>query len=426
MPIVAGRYLIRTISTITPPRRKRAAITGTPVQILYGEEAKFTAEANTGYGFVKWTDGNDNDLSTDNHYTVSSVTSDITLKAIFEYEIAAEVTPVGAGTVTGAGIYAKGSTATLTATAGGSFAEFIGWAKAESPGTIISTDNPYEFTVSQSASYVAVFKLKDALSGVYTVAADGQGKPKKKVLFSKGNLWYGKDGDASEATFNFEANQYDTTPSSDGDRDGNHISHFMWCADATNAMALKYDDGEDGWNKDETFFAGKNFTVNGYSGWGVLTGGANGEWTYLLETRTGNRFAKAKINGMSGLLIFPDGYSLPSGYSSDGGAGMSKVNDKFAGFPSENIPDDGDNKIWPEMEAYGVVFLPAAGYRNGLPGLPNPADVSNVGYYGFYWSASPNDDYSAYDLYFSSANVNPSTNDPRYRAQSVRLVTESK
>ena len=387
---------------------------GTPVQILYGEEAEFTAEANTGYGFVKWTDSSGEDLSTDNPYTISSVTSNITLNAVFGYEISAEVKPAGAGTVTGAGTYLKGSSITLTAIAGGSGTEFVGWAKADSPGTIISKDNPYEFDVSQSASYVAVFKLKDALSGVFTVAADDQGNPKKKVQFSKGNLYY------NGTTFNFEANQYDTTPSSNGDRVENHISHFMWCKTPEKAMELRYDSN---WNGETPFFAAKDFTVNGYSGWCTLS---NGEWTYLLETRTGNRFAKAKINGMSGLLIFPDGYSLPSGYSSDGGAGMSKVNDESAGFPSKNITDDGDNKIWPEMEADGVVFLPAAGYRDGFPNEMFPGRLGNVGDYGYYWSASPLDGSGANGLYFRSDDVRPSSLDARSRAQSVRLVTESK
>ena len=101
---------------------------------------------------------------------------------------------------------------------------------------------------------------------------------------------------------------------------------------------------------------------------------------------------------------------------------MSKSNDKNAGFPSENIPDE----TWIRMDAAGVVFLPAAGYRRGDPGCPNPADVFNVGDYGCYWSASPYNDDNAYGLYFISGDVNPLINVARNRAQSVRLVTESK
>ena len=396
-----------------------AVASGSPVQILYGEEAEFTAEAATGNGFVKWTDSSDEDLSTDNPYTISSVTSNITLYAVFGYEISAEVKLAGAGTVTGAGIYAKGSTATLTATAGGSFAEFIGWTKADSPETIISTNNHYTFSVSQSASYVAVFKLKDALSGVFTVAADGQGKPKKKVQFSKGNLWYGKVGDASEATFNFEANQYDTTPSSIGDcRDNNHISHCMWCADATNAMALKY---EDGWNgMDKSFFAAEDFMVNGYSGWSVLTGGDNGEWSYLLNSRnttydSNRRYAAVKVNGMAGLLIFPDDFS--SWPSKDAGTEPQTFNTYSENWNGKNY----SAAEFAVLQNNGCVFLPAAGYRNGNFGS---AVVDFVGDIGYYWSASPLDGSLAYDLDFLSVTVRPDYNDARNMAQSVRLVTE--
>ena len=400
-----------------------AVASGTPVQIFSGEKAEFTAETNTGYVFVKWTDGSDKDLSTDNPYTVSSVTSNITLNAVFGYEISAEVKPAGAGTVTGAGVYFKGSNITLTATAGGSSIEFTGWAKADSPGTIVSTDNPYEFTASESTSYVAVFKLKDALSGVFTVAADAQGNPTKKVQFSKGNLYY------NGTTFNFEANQYDTRPLRDSARVENHISHFMWCADATNAMALKYKDGEDGWNKDETFFAGKNFTVNDYSGWCTLS---NGEWTYLLETRktkygtgelseSNHRYAAVKVNGMAGLLLFPDDFSS---WPSEAGTEPQTFN------TYSNNWNGKDYKVeeFTVLQNNGCVFLPAAGSRSGDPYNVAPADVFSVGNYGYYWSASPDDDddNNACDLYFFNYSVKPSISSYRYQACSVRLVTESK
>lgn len=64
---------------------------------------------------------------------------------------------------------------------------------------------------------------------------------------------------------------------------------------------------------------------------------------------------------MKGLLIFPDGYSLPSGYSSTGGTGMSEVNSSEVDFPFSNVPDG----TFMKMEEAGVVFLPAVGYRNG-------------------------------------------------------------
>lgn len=370
-----------------------AVASGSPVQFFGGEEVKFLAEAKSGCGFVKWTDGSDKDLSTDNPFTISKMTSDTTLNALFGYEIAAEVTPVGAGTVMGAGIYAKGSTATLTATAGGSFAEFVGWVNKAVPGDTTKTSS-IDINVAVAASYVAVFRLKDALSGVFTVAADDQGNPTKKVQFSKGNLYcsgvkFNEDGTVesiANAQWGFEANQYDTTPLSNGaSRVENHISHFMWCADATNAMALKYDDG---WKEDKTFFAAKNFTVNGYSGWSTLS---TNEWQYLFNTRTmKNGKDRYTLNitygGKKGLVLYPDDYDK----------------DPVTGTVTD-LPD-------------GIVFLPAAGRRNGDPGRPNPASVSNVGNLGYCWSASPSDGSRAYDLSFHSDIVNPNNSGARSRA----------
>lgn len=45
------------------------------------------------------------------------------------------------------------------------------------------------------------------------------------------------------------------------------------------------------------------------------------------------------------------------------------------------------------------IFLPAAGYRNYSSGT-----LSNVGSYGYYWSATPVSTYSGNYLYFSSSN----------------------
>ncbi len=218
-------------------------------------------------------------------------------------------------------------------------------------------------------TYSASFIPQDAIPGLFTVDAN-----KKKVFFSKGNLYY------NGATFNFEANQYDTTPSSNDNRVEDHISHFMWCDNATNAVVLKYNDG---WNgTDKSFFAAKNFTVNGYSGWGVLTGGANGEWAYLLNTRkttygtgtlseTNRRYAAVKVNGMAGLLIFTDDFSWPKDELL-----KNKEPQTFNANSSNWNGLDYTVAEFTVLQNNGCVFLPAAGFRSGDIG---DAFVSNVG-----------------------------------------------
>ena len=259
-----------------------------------------------------------------------------------------------------------------------------------------------EADVTYSASFIS----SDLIPGLFTVNSDG-----KQVFFSRGNLyWNGSE-------YCFEDNQYTVHTKSSAETE-NHIAHFYWSKSSDVARSLSnYSDA--GTSSDVFFANNPEFKVNEHTGWSVLT---SGEWKYLLDTRNqDNKFAKAKIHNMNGLLIFPDGYSLPSGYRSDGGTGMSKSNDKKAGFPSENISDE----TWFGMDAAGVVFLPAAGYRDGSSGN---ADVNNVGDSGYYWSASPydNDDDIAFDLLFNSSLVNPLSLDFRDQAYSVRLVTEVK
>ena len=257
------------------------------------------------------------------------------------------------------------------------------------------------------ATYSASFISSDLIPGLFTVDAN-----KKQVFFSKGNLYY------NGTTFNFEANQYDTTPSSNGRRVENHISHFMWCKTPEKAMALKYDNN---WNEETPFFAEKNFTVNGYSGWSVLTGGDNGEWNYLLNSRNtaysdNHRYAAVKVNGMAGLLIFPDDFS-----SWPSGAGDEPQT--FNTYSDSRIDRNYTVEQFTVLQNNGCVFLPAAGYRSGSSGN---ASVSPVGNLGYYWSASPDGLLNAFDLRFRSGSVLPSDFSYRYQAYSVRLVTESK
>lgn len=393
----------------------------TPVQILYGEEAEFTAEANSGCGFLKWTNSNDETLSTDNPYTISQMSSDITLKAVFGYQITTEVKPAWAGTVTGAGFYPKNFTATLTATAGGSGGKFIGWTEKDSPETTISTDNPYTFTVSGPASYVAVFDVTDVLPSLFTVNSSGT-----KVRFSKGNLWCDTDANPTNSNFHFEEHQYDSTPQTrDGSRSTEHISHFLWCKSASESVKEEYSETGTGTN-DKFFTDNDDFAVNGVSSWRTL---GSGEWKYLLDERkmtygtgtlsSNRRYAAVKVNGMAGLLIFPDDFS----------SWPSAAGDEPQTFNTYGSNWD-DNKYTVEqfkvLQDNGCVFLPAAGNRDGGPSSPNPAKVNLVCYNGYYWSASPYDDNRVYDLFFGLSNVTPNHSYNRNAAQSVRLVTEVK
>ena len=128
----------------------------------YGETCVVTATPNTDYNFVNWTE-NGTAVSSEATYSFT-VTGDRDLVANFSqslptyYTINATANPSAGGTVNGAGSYAAGSNATLTATAAEGY-DFTGW----SDGV---TTNPRTVTVTGNATYTAIFTLK-----TYTITA---------------------------------------------------------------------------------------------------------------------------------------------------------------------------------------------------------------------------------------------------------------
>ena len=77
------------------------------------------------------------------------------------------------GTVEGAGIYEQGTEATLTATPAEGY-EFVNWTSGE---TVVSTENPYKFTVTADVALVANFKkAAPAMETVYFINNKGWSK----------------------------------------------------------------------------------------------------------------------------------------------------------------------------------------------------------------------------------------------------------
>ncbi len=119
-----------------------------------------TATPNTGYHFVRW-ESNGATVSTSAEYTFTATASG-TYTAIFEpnsYTITANISPVGAGSVTGGGVYNYNTQATLSATTNSGY-EFLGWDingnnqyDSDEP-----TANPYTFTVTGDATITAIFR----------------------------------------------------------------------------------------------------------------------------------------------------------------------------------------------------------------------------------------------------------------------------
>jgi len=233
-------------------------------------------------------------------------------------------------------------------------------------GVQISRNTVYPLTFKEN------YKSGNTLSNeLFSVSSS------KQVKFSKSNLYW------NGTAFHFEAKQY-VYPTK---WNPNHVDYFFWTTDAAKSYASVYN-VETTATTDKHFADGSDnahmLTVDGESGWYILN---KDEWNYLLNTREGNRFAKARVNGIEGLLIFPDGYSVSTG------TGIATINNMGSTqtpvtFPQENIP----SQTWNDMESK-VVFLPHANHRAGSNieivtsdkqsryWLSNPAEIGSFAYY---------------------------------------------
>ena len=232
----------------------------------------------------------------------------------------------------------------------------------------VTPDNPVSAGATVTATYSGSKHVKSVkmyippaiINGKFTINDSGD-----KVYFSKGNLQL-----VGERTWKFADNQWDCfgTNQQDGHRD-----LFTWSK----------------WSDD----AGIQASLG--TGWRALVGSGEGEWDYLLETRTvngGTGMDKSytigqSVNGVLGLVLYPDDYS---------GAAYTTGAD------------------WTGFEAAGCVFLPAAGVDDG--------SVSGVGSNGRYWSSTISDAEGAYDIYFDSGQIVFANSDYRSWKLSVRLV----
>lgn len=262
----------------------------------------------------------------------------------------------------------------------------------------------------------AMFATEGALSGKFTINADGD-----KVQFSKGNLQATTTNYGESWTWSFATNQWDYV----GNAAANNAITGNGTVSANGTVDLF------GWSTSATYFGIHNSSESIYSGdfvdWGtnaIFNGGneanlwrtlTTDEWVYLFNTRTeaSNKYGAAKVNGITGIVLLPDDWTLPSdcGFT----AGMTSASDGYdwSLVASTNIYD---GQAWAAMEANGAVFLPAAGDHYDT-------DVYNYGSKGYYWSATPRFENYAFDLRFDSGDLNPqSYYGCRYFGYSVRLV----
>ena len=229
-----------------------------------------------------------------------------------------------------------------------------------------------------------------AINGKFSVSST------KKVYFSKGNLRY------ASSKWSFFDNQYDYYTSYSADA----WDKFGWSTSATTyGMSTSSSNGD--YSGD---FVDWGATMG--AGWRTLT---SDEWAYLLKTRSAStvngtengRYAKAKVNDVGGVILFPDTYTHPDGVAAPTGVNAT---DEYGWEGNSYTAAD-----WTKMESAGCVFLPAAGCRYG-------SEMIGLGSDGYYGSATPDGADYAYRVKFNSGSLEPANSINRCLGCSVRLV----
>ena len=278
------------------------------------------------------------------------------------------------------------------------------------------------YNISRSISTLP----EGALSGQFTINANGD-----KVRFSMGNLRAKYDNSTWSWSFfpkqwdyvGNDANNTNITGSGTVSESGEYyVDLFGWSASG-HYYGIHHQTSYDFYNGNFADWGNLAITNGGNttnSGWRTLT---KDEWNYIFSTRTTGgkvggisqaRYTRATIrtdflNGVNGVIIFPDDVYCPSSF--------------FTTLGDVNSPGTWESATkctmakWGLLESLGCVFLPAAGLREGQM-------VHYAGLCGGYWSSSPYQSRYAYMVSTYSDGFDPQECTSRAGGYSVRLVRD--
>ena len=285
---------------------------------------------------------------------------------------------------------------------------FVGWI-----GAYTNVKSDATIYASYSRNNELSTTQQGSLPGLFSVAPD------KQVYFSQGNLQYM----GATQTWRFAENQYDTVGIFNNNISSSYngwIDLFGWGTSGWNSGAKEYQPYSTS-TTDADYYPG-NASGNDLTGpymnadWGIYNAIYNGgnkaglwrtltqeEWLYLYSDRANadSKHAYATINGIGGYILLPDNWILPSGLTFDA-----------SGTNANQYTKD----QWKLMEQNGAVFLPTAGYRDGL-------GAKGVLKLGDYWLSTSYDADNACRVYFRSDKSPESyPYELRHYGFSVRLV----
>ena len=259
-----------------------------------------------------------------------------------------------------------------------------------------------------------------ALNGLFSV------RPDKQVRFSQGNLQY----QASTNTWRFADSQLDYIGEANANISETYngwIDLFAWGTSGYNHGAVCYQPWST--NQDNRFYYAYGnmnnylYNGNGQADWGynAISNGGNqtglwrtlsgGEWSHLIdyrETPSGIRFAEACVNGVNGVLLFPD----------DWNASLYTVNEPNHFTTDVFTVNTISTSDWTNiLEAAGVVFLPATGMRIGT-------SMQFLSEAGAYWTSTIYNNYAEAFMYIPTEGGITDNAIDRFNGLSVRLVQD--
>ena len=270
---------------------------------------------------------------------------------------------------------------------------------------------------SGSGTTVSGFDSNGASNATFSVSAT------QEVRFSRGNLQY----QASTDTWRFAENQYDRVGSDNSlissTNDG-WIDLFGYGTSGWNSGASAYQPYSA--SNSYSAYISSDLTGNyAEADWGVHNAISNGgnqagmwrtmtrtEWSYLLFNRSAStvngtadaRYAKAVVNGVNGLILFPDTYTHPSDVEFP-----VNINNSSASYNGNSY----GTAHFEKMQSAGAIFLPCTGRRNS-------GQIMGVNDNGNYWSSTK------YYFNFNTAGMNASIEvlATQHEGHSVRLIQD--
>ena len=405
-----GFYFAKSSATYTITVKSNntsyGTVTGGGTYVI-NASAIIQAEPGHAYQFTQWSDGN-----TDNPRIVI-VTEDKEYTAVFDLiKYSVKFVDADGVQIGDTQILEEGQSATPPTPPAREGYTFVGWI------------GKYTSVNKNATIYASYYKNSDipelqqgALQGLFSISATQQ------VHFSQGNLQYL----ASTNTWRFAENQYDiagsTSNASISSSHNDWIDLFGWGTSGWNSGANAYLPYSTS-TTEADYVPGNNIANNlkdayAKADWGVYNAMYNGggvagvwrtltidEWEYLCFHRE-NAEAKrslATVNNIPGYILLPDDWKLPAGIS-------------FTENTSNSTTNIYDKAQWQKMEANGAIFLPTAGYRNGV-------EVYSEKSFGDYWLATSYDANNANRFYFRKDRMFDisASNEQRHYGFSVRLV----